>query len=76
MQACKFIIPLKLYYSALVNSKSSESVIQQRQYQQKILEKLKENYNKGYNTIAEVDTGLGKRVLTFLLIKNILFPTL
>ncbi len=47
-------------------------MIQQRQYQKKILSILKENYLQGYHTIAEVDTGLGKRVLTFLLIKNIL----
>ena len=47
-------------------------MIQQRQYQQKILEKLKENYYQRYHTIIEVDTGLGKRVLTYLLIKNIL----
>ncbi|MFX0210284.1 MAG: DEAD/DEAH box helicase family protein, partial [Candidatus Hodarchaeota archaeon] len=63
---------MKLYYFDLVNNNSSESVIQQRQYQEKILEKLKENYQKGFHTIAEVDTGLGKRVLTYLLIKNIL----
>jgi ERCC4-related helicase len=56
----------------LVNNNTSESVIQQRQYQEKILEKLKENYQQGFHTIAEVDTGLGKRVLTYLLIKNIL----
>ena len=56
----------------MVNDNSSESVIQQRQYQKKILEKLKENYLQRFHTIAEVDTGLGKRVLTYLLIKNIL----
>ncbi|MFX0015660.1 MAG: helicase-related protein [Promethearchaeota archaeon] len=48
------------------------SIIQQRQYQHKILEMLKDNYIQGYNTIVEVDTGLGKRVLTYLLIKDIL----
>ncbi|MHA2247779.1 MAG: helicase-related protein [Candidatus Hodarchaeales archaeon] len=53
------------------NDKSTESVIQQRQYQQIILSKLKENFLKGYHTIVEVDTGLGKRVLAFLLIKEI-----
>lgn len=47
-------------------------MIQQRQYQKIILSKLKENFQQGYHTIAEVDTGLGKRVLAFLLIKNIL----
>ena len=54
------------------NDKSTESVIQQRQYQQIILSKLKENFLQGYHTIVEVDTGLGKRVLAFLLIKDIL----
>lgn len=71
-QPCKFIISLKLHYFALVNNNPTESVIQQRQYQKKILKKLKENYQHGYHTIAEVDTGLGKRVLTYLLIKNTL----
>ncbi len=52
--------------------KITDSVIQQREYQQKILMKLKENFQNGYHTIAEVDTGLGKRVLTFLLIKDFL----
>ncbi len=34
--------------------------------------KLKENFLKKLHTITEVDTGLGKRVLSFLLIKEIL----
>ncbi len=54
------------------HDKSPDIGIQQRQYQQRILMKLKENYQNGYHTIAEVDTGLGKRVLTFLLIKETL----
>ncbi|UCG03206.1 MAG: DEAD/DEAH box helicase family protein [Candidatus Heimdallarchaeota archaeon] len=57
----------------MVNHHSTErSVIQQRQYQEKILSILKENWLRGYHTIAEVDTGLGKRVLTYLLIKDLL----
>ncbi len=63
---------MKLYYFDLTNDKSIKSIIQQRQYQQIILEKLKDNFVRGYHTIAEVDTGLGKRVLTFLLIRDIL----
>lgn len=54
------------------NDKNAESIIQERQYQQIILSKLKTNFQQGYHTIVEVDTGLGKRVLTFLLIKDIL----
>ena len=48
------------------------SVIQKRDYQTIILKKLKEYFVKNQHCIAEVDTGLGKRVLTYLLIKEIL----
>ncbi len=53
---------------------SADQPIQKRQYQELILRILKENfYSKPKrHTIAEVDTGLGKRVLTYLLIKEIL----
>ena len=53
---------------------NNESIIQTRQYQQLILKKLKENFQDGFHTIAEVDTGMGKRVLTYLLIREML-PT-
>ncbi len=56
----------------LQNDKLAESMIQQRQYQKIILSKLKENFLQGHNTVVEVDTGLGKRVLAFLLIKDVL----
>ncbi|MFX1284287.1 MAG: helicase-related protein [Promethearchaeota archaeon] len=46
-------------------------MIQNRQYQQIILSKLKENFLQGRHTVVEVDTGLGKRVLAFLLIKDL-----
>ncbi len=49
-------------------------MIQQREYQLVILKRLKKNFSKGIHCIAEVDTGLGKRVLTYLLIKEVL-PT-
>lgn len=51
---------------------SSKSTIHQREYQQAILLKLKENFSKKLHTITEVDTGLGKRVLSFLLVKEVL----
>ncbi|MFX0086466.1 MAG: helicase-related protein [Candidatus Hodarchaeota archaeon] len=49
-------------------------VIQKREYQESILRRLKENFHHSprRHTIAEVDTGLGKRVLTYLLIKEVL----
>ncbi|MHA1972424.1 MAG: helicase-related protein [Candidatus Hodarchaeales archaeon] len=50
--------------------KKKESVIQVRKYQQFILKKLKENFIKSKHTIAEVDTGLGKRVLMYLLVHD------
>ncbi len=53
---------------------SADQPIQKREYQELILRILKENfYSKPKrHTITEVDTGLGKRVLAFLLIKEIL----
>lgn len=50
------------------------TIIQQREYQEAILKQLNANFNNipPLNTIAEVDTGLGKRVLTYLLIRDIL----
>lgn len=53
---------------------SADQPIQKREYQELILRILKENfYSKPKrHTIAEVDTGLGKRVLAYLLIKEIL----
>ncbi len=47
-------------------------MIQQREYQSVILKRLKKNFDRKIHCIAEVDTGLGKRVLTYLLIKEIL----
>ncbi|MHA2226543.1 MAG: helicase-related protein [Candidatus Hodarchaeales archaeon] len=51
-----------------------ESIIEIREYQEIILKKLQANFlnHPRYHTIVEVDTGLGKRVLTYLLIKKIL----
>ena len=53
---------------------SANQPIQKREYQELILKILKENfYSKPKrHTIAEVDTGLGKRVLAYLLVKEIL----
>jgi ERCC4-related helicase len=53
---------------------SVDQPIQKREYQELILRILKTNYysKPKRHTIVEVDTGLGKRVLTFLLIKEIL----
>ncbi|MHA1214061.1 MAG: helicase-related protein [Candidatus Hodarchaeales archaeon] len=53
--------------------KKKESVIQVRKYQQFILKKLKDNFDEGKHTVAEVDTGLGKRVLMYLLVHDV-FP--
>ncbi len=53
---------------------SPQTVIQKREYQTAILGRLKRNFKRKIHCIAEVDTGLGKRVLTYLLIKEIL-PT-
>ncbi|MFW9778391.1 MAG: helicase-related protein [Candidatus Heimdallarchaeota archaeon] len=64
------------FLSELIHSKVSnrKSVIQERSYQSQILLRLWENYNHDpkRHTIAEVDTGLGKRVLTYLLLKETL----
>ncbi len=53
---------------------SIDRVIQKREYQESILRRLKDNFycNPRRHTIVEVDTGLGKRVLTYLLIKEVL----
>ena len=53
---------------------SIEHAIQRREYQELILKRLKENFcsKPKRHTIAEVDTGLGKRVLTYLMIKETL----
>jgi len=53
---------------------SIEHVIQRREYQELILKRLKENFcsKPKRHTIAEVDTGLGKRVLTYLMMKETL----
>jgi ERCC4-related helicase len=53
---------------------SVDQPIQKREYQELVLRILKTNYysKPKRHTIAEVDTGLGKRVLTYLLIKEIL----
>ncbi len=56
------------------DNNSPQTVIQKREYQSVILKRLKKNFSQGIHCIAEVDTGLGKRVLTYLLIKEIL-PT-
>jgi ERCC4-related helicase len=56
----------------LSDNNPPSSVIQKREYQTIILEKLKEYFHTKQHCIAEVDTGLGKRVLTYLLIKEIL----
>ncbi|MFX0183927.1 MAG: helicase-related protein [Candidatus Hodarchaeota archaeon] len=52
-----------------------KSIIQKRQYQEMILKKLHDNFQKKHHSIAEVDTGMGKRVLIFLLIKEILIDS-
>ncbi|MCK5342158.1 MAG: DEAD/DEAH box helicase family protein, partial [Candidatus Heimdallarchaeota archaeon] len=56
------------------DNNSPQTVIQQREYQSVILKRLKKNFDRKIHCIAEVDTGLGKRVLTYLLIKEVL-PT-
>jgi ERCC4-related helicase len=56
----------------LDNNNSAQTIIQKREYQTIILKKLKEYFEDKIHCIAEVDTGLGKRVLTFLLIKDLL----
>ncbi|MHA1975431.1 MAG: helicase-related protein [Candidatus Hodarchaeales archaeon] len=56
----------------MTDENSPQTVIQRREYQTVILKRLKRNFTKGIHCIAEVDTGLGKRVLTYLLIKEIL----
>ncbi|UCE13903.1 MAG: DEAD/DEAH box helicase family protein [Candidatus Heimdallarchaeota archaeon] len=53
-------------------SSNNDSVIQRREYQRKILKILEKNFVQGKHTLVEVDTGLGKRVLTYLLIKETL----
>jgi ERCC4-related helicase len=58
----------------LPESKTTGTVIETREYQEAILKKLREYSTKKAHCIAEVDTGLGKRVLAYLLIKDIL-PT-
>lgn len=47
-------------------------MIQRRDYQTEILRILEKNFTQSKHTLVEVDTGLGKRVLTYLLIKEIL----
>lgn len=56
---------------------SRKSVIEKRDYQIQILRRLQENFfhDPKRHTIAEVDTGMGKRVLMYLLVKETL-PTL
>ena len=56
----------------LPKSKTTGTVIETREYQEAILKKLREYSTEKVHCIAEVDTGLGKRVLTYLLIKEIL----
>jgi ERCC4-related helicase len=56
----------------LDETKSGQTIIQKREYQVAILKKLKEYFLERIHCIAEVDTGLGKRVLTYLLIKDLL----
>ena len=56
-----------------MEKKKLNSLIIAREYQEVILKQLQRNYNKNYHTIAEVDTGLGKRVLMYLLVKE-MFP--
>ena len=58
----------------MTDTNSPQTVIQRREFQSVILKRLKKNFSKGIHCIAELDTGLGKRVLTYLLIKEIL-PT-
>jgi ERCC4-related helicase len=65
------ILPKKLQIKLSPNN-PTHSVIQKRNYQTIILRKLKEFFDQKQHCIAEVDTGLGKRVLTYLLIKEIL----
>jgi len=53
-----------------MEKKENKDLIMMREYQQAILKQLQQNHDNNYHTIAEVDTGLGKRVLMYLLIKE------
>ncbi|MFW9853724.1 MAG: helicase-related protein [Candidatus Thorarchaeota archaeon] len=51
-----------------------KSVIEKRSYQTQILKRLRDNFDHDpkQHTIAEIDTGMGKRVLMYLLMKETL----
>ncbi|WP_455465014.1 helicase-related protein [Candidatus Hodarchaeum mangrovi] len=53
-----------------MKKKGINSLIMPREYQKAILKQLKQNYDNFYHTIAEVDTGMGKRVLMYLIVKE------
>ncbi len=47
-----------------------KTVLEEREYQTKVLKFLREKFAKGENVIVELDCGLGKRVLTYLLVQH------
>lgn len=53
-----------------MKKKGINSLIMPREYQKAILKQLKQNYDNFYHTITEVDTGMGKRVLMYLIVKE------
>ena len=47
-----------------------KTVLEEREYQTKVLKFLREKFAEGKNVIVELDCGLGKRVLTYLLVQH------